>query len=88
MKQGDRLSEAAPEPIHGLRGEGDLGHEDDRSPPPIECLPRGLQVDLGLPRAGDAVEEELPVTARGNRLQCAPLIAGQLDPVPDGTDRG
>ena len=53
-----RVAEAAPEAIHRLRGEGDLGDEHDRAAAAGERLPGGLQVDLGLARAGHAVEEE------------------------------
>ena len=55
----DAVTEAGPEPRHRLRGEADLGDEDDRPPPPRQRrLDRG-EVDLGLARPGDPVQEQL-----------------------------
>ena len=61
----EAVAEAGAEAGHRLRGEADLGDEDDRT---LAALQRRLdrgQVDLGLARAGDAVEEQL---ARGAGL--------------------
>src|SRR5262249_45795699 len=44
---------------HGLWGEPDLGDEDDRPAPAGERRLDRRQVDLGLARAGDPVEELL-----------------------------
>jgi hypothetical protein len=51
-----RAPEAAPEAAHQLRGEGDLRDQHQRSPTPGERVLRGLEVHLGLPAAGDALE--------------------------------
>ena len=60
----EAIAEPGAEARHRLRGEADLGDEDDRAPAPGERgLDRG-QVDLGLARAGDAVEEQLARRAR------------------------
>ena len=58
VKQRNRVAEAAPEAIHGLRSQRDLGHQDDRAPPARQRLPGRFEVDLGLAGAGDAVEQE------------------------------
>ena len=43
---------------HGLRGQGDLRHQHDRLLPLRQGALDGAQVDLGLPRAGDAVQQQ------------------------------
>ncbi len=94
MKQRHRIAEPPPEAIHRLRGERDLGDEDDRASPPCQRLASRLQVDLGLARAGHAVEQEgarvlrLPLSRQGadHPLQNRPLISGQLDALPDRSD--
>ena len=59
MQDRHAVAEACPEAAHGLRCERDLGHEDDHAEVAVERRRRGLQVDLGLPAAGGAVEEEM-----------------------------
>ena len=55
----EAVAEAGAEAGDGLRGEADLGDEDDRAAAALQRrLDRG-QVDLGLARAGDAVEQLL-----------------------------
>ena len=78
----DRLAEAFDEAPDDLRREGDLGHEHDRAATLLQRGVRGAQVDLGLARAGHAVQQALlspaRVDRRDQRLQCQPLIVGQL----------
>ena len=61
VQDGDAVAEPGAEAGNGLRGEADLGDEDDRPPSHRQRrLDRG-EVDLGLARAGDAVQEQLAV---------------------------
>ena len=53
------VAEACPEAADRLWRERDLGDEDDHAEVAGERLGRGLQVDLGLPAAGRAVEQEV-----------------------------
>ena len=65
VQDGEAVAEPRPEARHRLRRQADLGDEDDR---PLAARQRRLdrgQVDLGLARAGDAVQEQL---ARGAGL--------------------
>ena len=57
VEQRDPRAEAGPEATHRLRGECDLGHQDDRAEATLECGGAGLEVDLGLTAAGRAVEQ-------------------------------
>ncbi len=52
------VAEAGAKAPGQLGGERDLGHEDQRSPPGGAGQRDGLEVDLGLARAGDPVEQE------------------------------
>ena len=52
-----RAAEAALEAVHELAGERDLGQHDERLPSLLEGARHGLEVDLGLAGAGDAVEQ-------------------------------
>ena len=58
VQDGDRVAEALDEARDDLRRQRDLGHEHDDAAAGRERRRRGLQVDLGLPRAGDAVQEQ------------------------------
>jgi len=72
----DGVAEALDEARHDLRRQRDLGHQDDRPLPPLERRADGLQVHLGLARAGDAVQEQ--ILGRSPDLgECRLLIAGQ-----------
>ena len=53
----DVVAEAAAEAAHGLRGEADLGHEDEGTAAVRERALDGVEVDLGLSGAGHAVDE-------------------------------
>ena len=87
MKQCHLIAELTPEPIHRLRSERDLGDEHNRATAAGQRFARGLQIDLRLPRAGNAVEKEgacrrlLARTGerRDDGLQRSPLVSGQLD---------
>ena len=78
----DAVAEPGPEAGHGLRREADLGDEDDRRPAPGQHrLDRG-QVDLGLARAGDPVQEQLALGAgdpvdRRDDLRGGALLLGK-----------
>jgi hypothetical protein len=52
-----RHAEAAAEALQGLRGQADLGHQHQRLLPRRQAIGDGVQVDLGLAAAGDAVEQ-------------------------------
>ena len=56
----DPVAEPGPEPGHRLRREADLGDEDDRPPPPRQRRLDSGEVDLGLARPGDPVDQQLP----------------------------
>ena len=79
-----RAAEAALEAVHELAGEGDLGQHDERLRAPLQGARHRLEVDLGLARAGDAVEQRHREAAlgggaqrvRGVRLRVAELDLG------------
>ncbi|UUY02080.1 hypothetical protein LRS13_15305 [Svornostia abyssi] len=58
VQDGDRVPEAIGEAGDDLRGQGDLRDEDDRRAPAGERRRGRLEVDLGLARPGDAVQEQ------------------------------
>ena len=92
VQQRNRVSEAPLEPAHGLRSQGDLGDEHDRAPAALERRLHGLEVDLGLARAGDPVQQPrrraLAVQRARDRGDRLALGGVQLDAVVGGTDRG
>ena len=51
-------TEARLEPLDRLRCQGNLRHQHDGSPALLKRAGDGLQINLGLAGAGDAVEEE------------------------------
>ena len=57
VQQRDGVAEAGLEAPDGLRRQRDLGHEHDHALPALERRGGGAQVDLGLARAGDAVQQ-------------------------------
>jgi hypothetical protein len=73
VQEGHALAESCDESRHHLRGERDLGHQDDRTLPAREHLRGQPEVDLGLPAAGDAVKE---------------VAAPAAEPGDDRADRG
>ncbi len=84
MEDGEAVAEPGAEAGDGLRGEADLGDEDDR---PLAALQRRLdrgQVDLGLARAGDAVQQQaalgpgLAVERGDDRVDRLLLLGQQL----------
>ena len=69
----DALAEALPHASHRLRCERDLRHEDDRAEPALEHRRAGLEVHLGLARAGCAVEQEVAALARDDPVDGSAL---------------
>ena len=65
VEQRDAVAEARAEAAERLRGERDLRHEDDRAAAGRERGLAGADVDLGLPAAGRAGQED--VAAAGSR---------------------
>ena len=90
VEDGEAVAEAGAEAGDGLRGEADLGDEDDRAAPAGERRLDRRQVDLGLARAGDAVEEllagraGLAVERRDEGVDGGPLLGEE----PGRLDRG
>ena len=79
----DRLAaEAALEPVHELACERDFRQHDHDLPALFECARDGLEIDFGLARTGDAVEQryrEVPaVDRRPQRLDRDPLMLAEL----------
>ena len=70
MQQRDGVAEARLEAADGLRRQRDLGHEHDHALAALERRGRGAQVDLGLARARDAVQQ--PRAAALDRGERAP----------------
>jgi hypothetical protein len=66
MQDGEAIAKTSTEAGHRLRGEPDLGNEDDRPPALGQSRLNRREVDLGLARAGDAVQEQLAVGSRGS----------------------
>ncbi len=61
-------AEALPEPVEPLRGQRDLRQQHQRLPAGGQRLGHRLEVDLGLARAGDAVEQRDPESVPGDGL--------------------
>ena len=87
VQDGDRVAEARDEARHDLRRQRDLGDEHDHAAAVREGLRGGPQVDLGLARPGDAVQQQ-PLARRGgdDRAQRRGLVGGQLRLRPRGAD--
>ncbi len=77
-----RPPEARARRAHEHRRQADLGHEDDRPPAPRESRLDGAEVDLRLPAARHAVEEERPERPSGEGVEQRPqrrlLVRGRL----------
>ncbi len=67
--QHGHAAEPRAEAIDRLRRQADLGHQHDRLPPEVDYLLDGLDVDLGLAAAGDAVDEDRLVASRVHRVE-------------------
>jgi hypothetical protein len=66
---GDRLvAEAGGEALQERLGERDLGQQDERLASPAKRLGDRLEIDFGLARAGDSVEQEGRELGRLHRL--------------------
>ena len=66
VQDGDRVAEARDEARDDLRRQRDLGDEHDHAAAVGERVRGGPQVDLGLARPGDAVQQQ-PLARRGRR---------------------
>ena len=82
VKNGDALTEACAKASERLRRQRDLGHEDDGAAVALQCGGARLEVDLGLPAARGAVEEEVRrfacVERSGDALERGLLGRAQL----------
>ena len=58
MEERHAFSETGPKAPDGLGCESDLRDENDRASPAFERLCASLQIDLGLPAPGRAVQQE------------------------------
>ena len=87
VQDGDRVAEARDEARDDLRRQRDLGDEHDHAAAVRERVRRRPQVDLGLARPGDAVQQQ-PLARRGrrDRAQRRGLIAGELGLRARGAD--
>ncbi len=87
VQDGDRVAEARDEARHDLRGQRDLGDEHDHPAAVRQDLGGGPEIDLGLARPGDAVQQQ-PLTRRGrdDGAQRRRLVGGQLRLGPRGAD--
>ena len=56
------IGEAAAEIVFQLRGEVDLGHQQQHLPAALQHFVHQVHVDFGLAAAGDAVQQEAAVT--------------------------
>jgi hypothetical protein len=88
VQDGDRVAEARHEARDDLRRQRDLRHEHDHVAPVGERRRGGAQVNLGLARAGHAVQEQaLPRLRRGDRGERGLLLSGQRRRRARGADR-
>jgi hypothetical protein len=76
MEDRDPLAEPSAKAPDRLRRERDLRHEHDRPQPSLERSRTRLQVDLGLPATGGAVEQEM--AAAGVERRDDALDGGRL----------
>ncbi len=91
MEHRDDVAEAVLEAAHGLGSERDLRHEHNRAAPGGEHGLYGLEVHLGLARAGDSVQQEAlrgslsgtpSAESTEHGIERSSLLAGQArDPV-------
>ena len=83
-------AEAPREAVEKLAGQRDLRHQDQRLPAAADGLGDRLEIDLGLARAGDAVEQrDMEAAVGGERphgIDRAALLARKLR-LRDMTDR-
>ena len=91
MQDRDAIAEARREARERLRGHRDLGHEHDHAAAALERLLGGGEVDLGLARSGDAVEQQLlalGIQGADDPLRRGPLRGVELDRARNRADRG
>ena len=93
MEDGDHggvgaMAEACLEPFDGLGGKGDLGHEDDGAEAAPEGVGDGLEIDLGLAGAGDAVEEEREGDGPGRGWEAVGRGGDGVEGFPDDGEGG
>ena len=68
-------AEARGEAVEELRGQRDLRHQDQALPAASDRFGHRLEIDLGLARAGDAVDERDRIAALGDRAFSAAAAA-------------
>ena len=88
VQHGDDVAEAGLEAPQHLRGERDLGHEHDRRAPGLQRRLHRPEIDLGLARAGDALQQEpgmaaarargAPPPARSSAAACSAVSGGAV----------
>ena len=90
MEQRHAVAEPRREPRDRLGRQPDLRHEHDRALPPLQRRLGGRQVDLGLARARDPVQQVLAAGAavhrRDDRLDRRALLGRQRRPARRGAD--
>ncbi len=90
MQDRDAIAEARGEARQRLRSHRDLGNEDDHPAAASKRLLGGGEIDLGLARAGDAVQEKLlagPVQGGDDPLGGSALSRVELDRAGERADR-
>ncbi len=88
VQHGDGVAEAGHEARDDLGRQGDLGHEDEHGAPPLERRAGGMQVDLGLARAGHPLQEQHRAGGRGpDRRQRGALVGRERGRLALGADR-
>jgi hypothetical protein len=78
VEKRNAIAEASPEAAQSLRGQRNLGHEDDRTPTTLQRGRAGLEVHLRLAAPGRAVQQE----RRGGAS-----VEGRFDPPDRGALR-
>ena len=72
MPFGRAYAEARGEAVEELRGQRDLRHQDETLPAGADDVRYRLEIDFGLARAGDAVEQRHRIAALARRSLSVP----------------
>ncbi len=84
MEHGDAVAEASLEAPDRLGGQGDLGNQNDGSAADLQGVADSREIDLGLPAAGDPVEERGLALAPIYRLVDGGDSGALVARLPDG----